>query len=334
MKGEFKEALKYYKQHKKLYPNDYKSFSAFGELYFTMGDYPRAKDYFLDAQVIEPADISSSLRLGDIEAELGNFDRALDQYNEALLIAKTPQERSIVYGALESFYKMRGQIRKSIESMNKKLSEQKKFLNPIELLINQISEMSLSNYIMIGDTNEAFNKLKIIESSMSPPWSKTSALGYLDLYLELKDTENAEKSIEGIEEMIRIFGEESKRKIIYHAEGRINELKGNYIEAILNYNSELEYNPTDVKILIDIGRCYREIGNYSKAKKLLQTVLKIFPFSPKATYEIAQIYIDTGNTEKSQYHLRRALNIWEDADQEYKPAKDAMEKLQELESIS
>jgi len=334
MKGEFKEALKYYKQHKKLYPNDYKSFSAFGELYFTMGDYPRAKDYFLDAQVIEPADISSSLRLGDIEAELGNFDRALDQYNEALLIAKTPQERSIVYGALESFYKMRGQIRKSIESMNKKLSEQKKFLNPIELLINQISEMSLSNYIMIGDTNEAFNKLKIIESSMSPPWSKTSALGYLDLYLELKDTENAEKSIEGIEEMIRIFGEESKRKIIYHAEGRINELKGNYIEAILNYNSELEYNPTDVKILIYIGRCYREIGNYSKAKKLLQTVLKIFPFSPKATYEIAQIYIDTGNTEKSQYHLRRALNIWEDADQEYKPAKDAMEKLQELESIS
>ncbi len=334
MKGEFKEALKYYKQHKKLYPNDYKSFSALGELYFTMGNYSQAKDYFLDAQVIEPSDVSIFLRLGDIDTELGNYDRALDQYNEALIIAKTPQERSFVYWALEIFYKERGQIRKSIENMNKKFSEQKKFLNPIDLLINQISEMSLSNYIMVGDTNEAFNKLNIIESSMSPPWSKTSALGYLDLYLELKDIENAEKSIESVEEMIRIFGEESKRKIIYHAEGRINEWKGDYIKAILNYNSELEYKPTDVKILIDIGRCYREIGNYSKAKKLLQTVLKIFPFSPKAHYEIAQVYINTGDREKAQYHLSTAVNIWEDADHEYKPAKGAIEKLQELESIS
>ena len=334
IKGEFKEALKYFKQHKKLYPNDYKSFSALGELYFTMGDYSRAKDYYLDAQVIEPTDVSIFLRLGDVDIELGNFDRALDQYNEALLIAKTPQERSFVYDALESFYKKRGQIRKSIENMNKKFTEQTKFLNPINLLIEQISEMSLSKYVMIGDTSEAFNKLRIFESKLSPPWSKTSALGYLDLYIELEDVENTKKSIESVEELIRIFGEESKRNIVYHAEGRINEWKGDYIEAILSYYSELEYKPTDVKILIDIGRCYRKVGNYSKAKKLLQTVLKIFPFSPKAHYEIAQVYIDTGDKGKSQYHLNITLNIWKGADPEYGPAEEALEKLRELESIS
>ena len=96
----------------------------------------------------------------------------------------------------------------------------------------------------------------------------------------------------------------------------------------------MEYKPTDVKILIDIGRCYRKVGNYSKSKKLLQTVLKIFPFSPEAHYEIAQVYIDTGDKGKSQYHLNITLNIWKGADPEYRPAEEALEKLRELESIS
>lgn len=151
-------------------------------------------------------------------------------------------------------------------------------------------------------------------------------------YLGIIDADNAEKAIEGLEAGIRAFKVEILRPIVLHAQGKIREMRGEYEQAILSYQKQLELDPTDSTINRSIGRCYRKLKDFKKAKEYMQRTLKIYPFEPKTNYEIALIYYDMGKKEKAMEHLKKALHVWEEADPEYKPAKKAREKLVEWES--
>ena len=334
LKGQFEKALKHYEQYKKSSPDDYISFSAIGDLFYTMGNYNKAKSYFIEALVIEPTVISSLCRLGDVEVELGNFDKAMKQYHDALKLSKTPQDNSDIYSSLERVYERKGQLRKSVEYMNRKFLEQEKYMNPIDFIVNKLTSSPFSKYVKIGDSNVALEGIQTYQAVLSKPWSRAIYFGYLDLYLEQEDIEKSEDAIVGVEEAVRIFSEESKKYIVLHALGRISELRSEYEQAIINYYREFEFKPTDVTVCTDIGRCYRKIGEFGKAEKFLLKVLKILPFYPEAHYEIALVYADMGDNKKALEHLEMALDIWIDADPEYKLAKEAREKLEELRNIS
>jgi len=109
-------------------------------------------------------------------------------------------------------------------------------------------------------------------------------------------------------------------------------LKGEFEQAVENYQKELELEPTDWVINTDIGRCYRNLGDLRKAEKHIKKTLEILPFDPKAHYEIALVYADMGKKEKAIEHLKKALFVWEDAEPDYEPAKKAREKLKKLEA--
>ena len=99
-----------------------------------------------------------------------------------------------------------------------------------------------------------------------------------------------------------------------------------YEQAIIMYQKELELEPTGLSINMQIGRCYRKMGKFKKAEKYIQKTLKILTFYPKAHYELALLYEDMGKKEKALEHLKITLDIWKDADPEYKPAIEAREK--------
>jgi len=119
--------------------------------------------------------------------------------------------------------------------------------------------------------------------------------------------------------------------MVFQAKGNINELKGDYEEAILNYQKTLELTPTDSMINKEIGRSYGKIKQFKKAEEHLQIALKKFPFDPEVHYEIAVVYWDWGKKGKALEHLKTALEVWKDADPEFKPAIKAREKLAEWE---
>ena len=51
------------------------------------------------------------------------------------------------------------------------------------------------------------------------------------------------------------------------------------------------------------------------------------PFHPEAHYEMALLNSDRGKTNKALEHSNVALEIWKDADPEFKPAQEARAKL-------
>jgi tetratricopeptide (TPR) repeat protein len=220
---------------------------------------------------------------------------------------------------------------KSLEYMDLKLAEIEKFA-PLLMVLDERMD-TLDKYIKAGKKDVAFQAMKTIEEQIKPPFDKLLIpFGYLEIYLELEDADNAEKAIEGAEAAIQAFRLEAAREVILGAQGKIHEMRSEYKQAILSFQKQLELKPTDSTINRNIGRCFRKLKDFKKAEEYVQKTLKIYPFGPDTNYEMALVYYDMSKKTKALEHLKRALLVWEEADPEYKPAKKARETLAEWES--
>jgi len=73
------------------------------------------------------------------------------------------------------------------------------------------------------------------------------------------------------------------------------------------------------------------LGDSKKAKDYMILNLKNQPNNPKSNYEMAMVLFDSGQKQDAIGYLRKALLVWQDADDDYKPAALAREKLSEWE---
>ncbi|MCH7755323.1 tetratricopeptide repeat protein [candidate division KSB1 bacterium] len=185
---------------------------------------------------------------------------------------------------------------------------------------------------MAGQEDVAFQTVEKLESELQPPYNMFASFGYMSIYLELEDADKTEEALKGVESAIETLKWEIYRPVVFFAQGRIHEFRGEYKEAISDFQKQLELSPTNVSAYRFIGRCYRKLKDYDEAAEYLQRSLKIHPFGPSTNYELALLYSDMGETEKALEHLQATLDVWKNADPEYKPAKLAREKLAELQS--
>jgi len=325
--GDYEMALSYYTRYAEQFPKKVESYELIGGLYLSIGDYEKAKNNFENALLLEPENIQYLLTMADIERESGNFSEALNQYSVALAKSNTPNDKVEVYDKMWNYYNLTGQLKKEKECILLKFNEYEKYMAPMLLNLRRIGEM---NRIVHLEEKEAVKKtLDSLSLEIVAPFEKFSSIGYLYYYLEYKDSVNAKKSLQDVEEFIEELNYEMLRFLVYQAYGQLHEHKGEYEEAIQDYKEQAKLQPTKSGINTDIARCYRLIKEFEKAEEFGQKTLILHPFSPKANYEMALVYYEMGKNEKALEHMGRAVRIWEDADPDYEPALKAREKLAE-----
>lgn len=322
-KGDFKSALSYFDQYHHAFPKDYRSFVSFGDLFLIMGDYEKARDYYIDAQMLEPNEIAVTIMLARINILTGNYTAALTQLHNAENMADTPKEKQSVYTMFYEYYCQRGEIRKALDYSFKKTAEAKQYLKPLDVVVGRMSDQCFDLYVMLGRERDALVQLDSYKRTLPKPWSRLLSLGYLQIALEKEDTTMIEACIAEAEEAIRIFGEDARRSIIHRARGRLFEIRHDNINAIMEYQKESHYAPTDVTVLTQIAHCYRHLGDYSKAKKFLENTLSILPMYAEAHYELARVYANDNDLVNARKHMDIVQTIWENADPEYPPARSA-----------
>jgi DNA invertase Pin-like site-specific DNA recombinase/tetratricopeptide (TPR) repeat protein/predicted RNA-binding Zn-ribbon protein involved in translation (DUF1610 family) len=252
------------------------------------------------------------------------------QYHMILEKCTTAEERSDLYERLENYYFLRGQVNKSTEYVDLKITELEKFAPTIVTLFTKFN--ALNKYIMVGKNDLAFQVVQTAEEQLGPPLDNNIPFGYLDIYLALEDVENAEKALKEAEAAILAMQGEINRKVILNAQGKIYKLKGEYELAIQSYLKQLELDPNDAAIHVQLGRSYRMRSDLKKAEDHIQKALAIHPFWPDANYELGLVYAERGKKDEALEYLKRAQIIWEDADPDYEPALKTREKMAELEA--
>jgi len=330
IRGDFKNALKYLTQYSAEFPKDYRSFAALGELYFTMGNYPEARQYFSEALVMAPEDINLNLQSVAVELECGNFATVERLYHEVLKQTTSAQDLALIYDALQKYYRRRGQLRNALQARENKFVAQSRFALPLEVALNKLYDGSFEYFLQTGAKSQAVAQIKQIERQLFPPWSRALAAGKLEIALAEKDYPSAHGYLNQLDEALRIFDDISKKHLVHHARGCLAEAQADYLTAILEYQQDLTFQPTDVTVLIDIARCYRLLGENGRARTLLETTLKVQPFNPDANLEMARICHALQDNAAARKHLDTALQVWEKADPDFTPAQEARSLRQQL----
>jgi tetratricopeptide (TPR) repeat protein len=328
--GRFEEAQKYYQMYTEEFPDHSKSYMRLGRLYFTYGDFEQARTYYNKALVIEPGDISIQLALTSVSRELGEFSKVLGDLDDLLENSTSPQERYQVYSHMEDYFFLRAQLDKGIKAMELKIAEQEKYDDPVNILSNRID--ATERYVKAGKNDKAMKIMEDIEKQLIPPFDYLIPLGYLFIYLELEDKDNIDKYLPVVEE----YTEERELWIyqlfVFYVKGRLNELEGDYNLALQEYEKAVAREPVNKSLQYYIARCYRMMNDYKKAESHLLDLLRVHPCWPEELSEMGYIYADWGKEDKAIEYLQKALGVWENADPGYKPARQAAEKLAELES--
>ena len=104
------------------------------------------------------------------------------------------------------------------------------------------------------------------------------------------------------------------------------ENEGNLEEALKIYTESLLYYPIHYELRIAIGRTQRLLENYDQSIKIFGNFLKMYPTDPNINFELAKSYYADGSIKKALGHLEIVLEVWENADANYKQAIEAREK--------
>lgn len=329
--GNFDSAEIYYRQYAEKYPQDYISYKNLGELYIKMGEFEKAKQSFDKALLIETGNIPILLSLSMIDLYKGNADIAIRNTEEALQECKSARDSTRVYSQLSELYEAKGQVHISISYFEKTSEEFKKYLAPKDVVVNKV--FNINKYVAAGEREKALQILKEGGNSLKPPLDKVIAFGYLFYFLEANEVDSAEKYIADALAVIEGFGEQKLMGNIYYAKGIIFENRGDYQQALDNYENLKKIAPNSPFSPQRISACYRELGKYREAEQSLAPLLKQNPFNPKTNYEAAMLHLKAGDRSKAKEYLTKTLDFWKEADSIYEPAQKAREAMNELQPI-
>jgi tetratricopeptide (TPR) repeat protein len=298
-----------------------------GELYESQGDLDAARGRYDRALIIDPSSVEVLSKLGGVETKVGRFAEANRHYDEALRVAKTAQDRFGIYDGLIDYYAMRGQTTKTLEATEHALDQAQQFLPTLQHQFVRLA--TLDRYVHAGKRERAFALLDSISGLIAPPLDKLAAIGDVDVYLALEQSEKATEALVDVEEAINAMKLHVLDSHLWGAKGEIAVLEGDFETGIAHYHEQLAVDPADTQIQREIGKCQRSLGRYQEAKQSILKRLETHPMDPKAHYELALVYAESGDMSKALEHLKKALKVWEEADSDYEPAIKARQKLEE-----
>ena len=327
-RGDFPAAREAYEQYAEEFPENHQVLAQLAGLARRMGDLDDARTYLDRALLLAPADVGTMVGMGNLERAAGDFEAARAQFDDAMAAASTPEERAQVFSALEGFYMTRGQVGRAIEIMEQRLAEAASY-QP-DLLVVQQRLMEAGTYAEAGRLEEAWALVAEARNQLRPPFDAMAPLGEMDIYMALEDPDGIERTIPGVEKFIITFQYEVVRPAALSAQGKLDELRGNYQGAIGRYEEALRLSPSNSSIFVELGRCYRELGEHDRALTELQDALKSAPYAPRANYEIALTYEAMGRMNEARGSLQRALDVWAEADSTYLWAQRAREAAERM----
>lgn len=314
-------AFDYIQRYADKYPEEPLAFNSLALVYTAMGKDDLATESYEKALLLDQSNMSAILSLSDLDLKYGRFVKAQQNYQNALIQTDEPRDKYRIYKRLATFHQLKGQPIKALEMAKQAEVFFKQYRPPLNTTIQLL--IDISRYIDAGEQKQAFELLATSDEELKPPFDKLTAIGYAQAYISLEDAKNAEKYIPILDTAI-----ESLSGLL----GAFNDFSSQMKADIAEINQDY---PSSLKILLElaesgiynkyrslpIGRVYRKNGQLEEAQEYLLKQLKLTPFSALTHYEIAVVYNELNQNDKSIEHLAKAADIWQEAEEGFKPAE-------------
>jgi tetratricopeptide (TPR) repeat protein len=254
-------------------------YSSLGDIYVIKNDLVQALDNYLNAIELYKAagDYSSMsnvyLNMGNIYLTQGNFSISLIYYNKGLKIADSLKIERL----LPHFYNNMGELYSDLHNY----------------------ELAIDNYK---------KALDFYRKKHHNPGAAAIMNNICQVYIKMKDIKDAE---EYLSRAYKIYDSISNKKGLYDIfinKGNIEELKGNYEQALMNYYEahkyldnigEMYFGPASslyAEVYTHLGHCYLMLHDNGKAKEHLTKAIEkaretgSLELMTKATLDLSKLY--------------------------------------------
>jgi tetratricopeptide (TPR) repeat protein len=326
--GEYEEAEKYMKQFAEHYPHKAKDQTLLGDAYISQGQLEKAQNFYNDLLIMAPNEVNIVLKLAGVEDRLGHFDTALRYYEEALDKSNQVTDSIAVYAGMEGHFERLGRYQRSFD-----LSEERKKLTakiqPAAYVEQVFFFPQAYKYILTGQDQKMLDGLEALTQQLPQSAPILDCVGkYLyHMWMENK-AEFEEYSSNCLPTLMQFNGANYK----YLDEGVKARLSGDYAGAAEKYRTYLDSTGLgDTQLSYELSTVYRLAGQLEEAERFINDLLKIDPNQPAILIEKAQVLQAKQETAAAKELYEKAMKIWENADENLVPYREALAFGAELE---
>lgn len=327
---EYDEAEKLLEQFAELYPHKAKEKALLGDIYISKGELGKAKNLYNELVLLDPSDTKNLQKLGDIEDRTGNFDKAMAYYSEVLRKSNQTQDSLSVYAAIEGHYERLGQYEKSFQTaaLREKITYR---LAPPSLIRFQMLVTNDVKLFQVGKEEEFKRKMAELIEILPQRAPIIDCIGGFIYHMATEDKAGLKSTTEECYALLRQNGGANWD---YLREAGMASLNEDYAGAAAAYETYIDSTGSGAKLFSsELSEVYRKGGQLDKAKDLMNRLLLEDPSNPTLLVEKARVLHASGIKTDAKELYDRAMDIWKDADENYKNYTEAITFGKELEGI-
>lgn len=303
----------YIKKYEAAFPDDQEFQKKMGDIFIRQGDYAQALEHFTEYKALNPLDAIVNINLANCNYSLGNFDAVERALEEGLEIAESHNDSFLLFGELESYFEQRGQIVKSIETMNQRVDFSEPHRPRLTTLSYRASTYSMNRHLLIGEDEKVekyINEFLIALDGDSPKYIISSWLNY---YYIKEEAAGFNKYFEQYKtDIVSSLSSEMFQAL----DGYSKKFSGDYAEAISILEKVVE-NSSDGGAEYHLYDAYRLIQDYEKAANGFESLLKMSPFNGLFLLRYAQCLAGLEKLDETTKVITKLERIWENADENY-----------------
>ncbi len=331
-KQQHDSALVYFLRLRDRRPNEVQGYLDVASTLRSRWDYGEEREELERARVAAPDAPEVLDRLARLDIREGLYDDAARRVEQVGALARTPQERITAAGLEEWLYYSRGRFSLLEDAYRRRLAANREISNPLRVVY--VMGRSETIYAAADGGREAFALAQVdsLKGSVDPPWNQSIERWAVQIHLDKGDLEAARTSLEGMREWERSRGPTPARTA--HGawvEGRIAELEdGDCERALASYEEALEILPLNELYLLWRASCLRKLERWEAAEAEVTRLVEPNPGNAQYLLEAARLYAAQDRTAEAIAELEVALEIWSEADPDFRPAQEARALLEEL----
>ena len=309
------------------FPGDAFGYSRLANFHQQRGRHDDARAALERAIVLEPLAPELARELAELDLDNGRLDEARAGYERSLAQARTPEQRARALSGLTHYHHRRGEIADAIHMIEARLQEDAGFQTPLSIAWGRFGDIFV--YLDAGGVDEAVALLEELRAAFQASPSIYVARLAVHVALAAEGVDAALEAHRQASEVVEAGGLEGYRPALLGDLGLIRDRAGDHAGAAESFRAAIALSP-EGRFYRGAGRALRRAGLLDEAEAELQEALLLVPADPHAHLEMGLLMEARGDIEAAVEHMKSALAVWENADEDFEPAREARAKLAEL----
>ncbi|MCL7991842.1 MAG: tetratricopeptide repeat protein, partial [marine benthic group bacterium] len=326
----YDSALSYYGRLAERRPGDVETRLNIADTHARLLDFEAARSEVERTRIADPENPEVLGRLARLDMQLGDFDSAAGHTEEMAGLTRTPRDRDLAAATAETLYYQLGQYDGLLDAWRERRTAVVDFATPIEA-IGRLIQSEILTFATDWDRSEyALAQIDSLRATVEEPWSLLFAIPSVQVYLDLGDLEAARRSLDELRRLDEVFGGAPARQArIRWAEARMAEQEdGDCHRALPAYEGASELAPTSATYRAWLASCQLSLERWEDAEREIEWLLARYPGDAKIRMVAARLFAGQGDTADAIGQVEAALEIWSDADRDFRPAREAARELE------